>query len=211
MSPEPVVAERAYLLLKADIMAGRWAPGILLIERSLAAEYGVSVSPFRDAGQRLVGEHMLEIAVGGGYRIPVQTQDMLRSLYRWHSHLVRLIMKARRPGALPQPAISTLIDSTSLAKAATDLFLTLADGCDDPEHARALKSATERLHQARLGEVQVMRNLPQELQMVGLATISGRDHDRFEVLWAYHRRRIRRVGKIFEAIGDLPNRLTSIG
>lgn len=211
MSPEPVVAERAYLLLKADIMAGRWAPGILLIERGLAAEYGVSVSPLRDAAQRLVGEHMLEIAAGGGYRIPVQTQDMLRSLYRWHSHLVRLIMKAMRPDALPRPPISSLIGTTSLPQATTNLFLTLADACEDPEHTRALKSATERLHQARLGEAQIMRNLTQELQMVEVATISGRDHDRFEVLWAYHRRRIRRVDRIFEAISHLPNQYTSIG
>ena len=56
MSPEPVLAERAYLLLKADIMAGRFAPGSILNERQLAAEYGVSVSPLRDAAQRLAGE-----------------------------------------------------------------------------------------------------------------------------------------------------------
>lgn len=211
MSPEPVVAERAYLLLKADIMAGRWAPGVILIERTIAAEYGVSVSPLRDAAQRLVGEHMLEIGPGGGYRLPEQTREALCDLYRWHSHLVRLIVKALRPTAsLPLSAISRSSE-LSLPRATTELFLTLADACADREYGRALRSATERLHPARLGEVQVMDNLVEELRMVEIATISGRGHDHFEALWAYHRRRIRRVDKIFEAMSELPTRFTSVG
>lgn len=202
MSPEPVLAERAYLLLKADIMAGRFASGGILNERALAAEYGVSVSPLRDAAQRLVGEHMLEIAVGGGYRLPAMTQDGLRDLYRWHDHLARLVLKASHPApdfATPTYSGAELHDE-GVATAATNLFLAIAQDSADHEHRRALQSATERLHMARLGEVRVLRNLSEELRAVGIATSSGRGPDRFEVLWAYHRRRIRRVGRIWEAI-----------
>lgn len=204
MSPEPVVAERAYLLLKADIMAGRFLPGSILIERTLAVEYGVSVSPLRDGAQRLVGEHMLEIAFGGGYRLPDLTPDGLRDLYRWHGHLLRLVLKGTRPseGGASRPYPQAEMDGRALAKAATDLFLSVAQACNDGEHARALQSATERLHMARLGEVRVLRNLTDELRAVEIATISGRGPDRFEVLWAYHRRRIRRVVRIWEAISS---------
>ncbi|MDF0544988.1 GntR family transcriptional regulator [Sphingobium sp. H39-3-25] len=207
MSPEPVLAERAYLLLKADIMAGRFAPGSILNERQLAAEYGVSVSPLRDAAQRLVGEYMLKIASGGGFRLPTVTPDALRDLYRWHGHLVRLILKASRPAAAleaQQPYAVTEADGHALALAATNLFLAIAHASNDQEHRRALRSATERLHLARLGEVRVLRNLREELQVVEIATISGRGPDRFEVLWAYHRRRIRRVGRIWDAILSWP-------
>ncbi|SES06631.1 GntR family transcriptional regulator [Sphingobium sp. YR768] len=202
MSAEPVLAERAYLLLKADIMAGRFAWGGILNERALAVEYGVSVSPLRDAAQRLVGEHMLEIAVGGGYRLPVMSPDALRDLYRWHGHLIRLILKASRPAAAfeAQSYAETEADGRAFATAATNLFLAIAQAGDDHEHRRALRSATERLHIARLGEARVLRNLEEELRAVGIATISGRGPDRFEALWAYHRRRIRRVGRIWEAI-----------
>lgn len=67
MSPEPVAADRAYLLLKTDILSGRFSPGGTIIERAVAIEYGVSISPIRDAAQRLVGEHLLEIGTGGGF------------------------------------------------------------------------------------------------------------------------------------------------
>ncbi|MBV2150405.1 GntR family transcriptional regulator [Sphingobium yanoikuyae] len=204
MSPEPVLAERAYLLLKADIMAGRFASGSIINERALAAEYGVSVSPLRDAAQRLVGEHMLEIAFGGGYRLPAITTDALCDLYRWHGHLVRLILKANRL-AIDFDAKSyagTEVDGQVLARAATNLFLAIAQACGDHEHRRALKSATERLHIARLGEVRVLGNLTEELEAVRIATASGQGPDRFEVLWAYHRRRIRRVSRIWEAISS---------
>ncbi|RJG52938.1 GntR family transcriptional regulator [Sphingobium terrigena] len=204
MSPEPVLAERAYLLLKADIMAGRFASGHILNERALAAEYGVSVSPLRDAAQRLVGEHMLEIASGGGYRLPTMTTDALRDLYRWHGHLVRLILKANRL-AIDFDAKSyagTELDGQAIATAATNLFQAIAQASDDHEHGRALSSATERLHVARLVEVRVLPNLVEELRAVGIATVSGRGPDRFEALWAYHRRRIRRVGRIWEAISS---------
>jgi DNA-binding FadR family transcriptional regulator len=204
MSPEPVLAERAYLLLKADIMAGRFASGAILNEKVLAAEYGVSVSPLRDAAQRLVGEHMLEIAFGGGYRLPAMTPDALRDLYRWHGHLVRLILKASRSATAPEAHhyADMETDGHAIAMAATNLFLAIAQACDDHEHRRALRSATERLHIARLGEVRVLRNLAEELQAVEIATVSGRGHDRFEALWAYHRRRIRRVDRICEAISS---------
>ena len=192
------------MLLKADIMTGRFASGAILNEKALAAEYGVSVSPLRDAAQRLVGEHMLEIAFGGGYRLPAMTPEALRDLYRWHGHLVRLILKASRSATAPEAHhyADMETDGHAIATAATNLFLAIAQACDDHEHRRALRSATERLHIARLGEIRILRNLAEELHAVGIATVSGRGHDRFEALWAYHRRRIRRVDRIWEAISS---------
>ena len=202
MAPEPVTAERAYTLLKADLLSGRFIPGAAVVERMLAIEYGVSVSPFRDAAQRLVGEGLLELSPGGGYRMLLVTEESLRDLYRWHSHLVRLVLKT--PTAAGARGRRTVISATdnpnAIAIAATDMFRTLAKSCGSREYGRALTSATDRLHAARLRERKVLRNLEEELTSVEASTASGSESDRFATLWAYHRRRIRRVAKIVDAL-----------
>lgn len=207
MSPRPVAAERAYGLLKADVLSGRFAPGSGVIERMMADEYGVSVSPFRDAAQRLVGEAFLEIGTGGGYRVPPMTIDILRDLYHWHSHLVRLVLKMQKPlAAGANSAIEMVsVDNDHLPTVATNCFRSLANTAPNREYARALRQATDRLHIARLHEGAVLTNLEDELQMVEVATVSGSGLDRYEVLWAYHRRRIRRVARIAQLINSAKN------
>ncbi|WCM25937.1 GntR family transcriptional regulator [Sphingomonas sp. QA11] len=39
MAPEAVIAGRAYHLLKADLVAGRFKPGEILVERAIAVEH----------------------------------------------------------------------------------------------------------------------------------------------------------------------------
>lgn len=208
MSPRPVAAERAYGLLKGDVLSGRFAPGSTVIERLMAEEYGVSVSPFRDAAQRLVGEELLEIGTGGGYRIPAISADSLLDLYHWHSHLVRLILKVQKPvQAMPiSSSDMALVDLAQIPLAMTNCFRMLAKAAPNREYARALRLATDRLYVARLHEGAVLTNLGPELQMVETATASGSGLDRYEILWAYHRRRIRRVGRIAELINSAKNR-----
>jgi DNA-binding GntR family transcriptional regulator len=201
MSPEPVAAERVYILLREALISGRFIPGATVVERVVALEYGVSVSPFRDAAQRLVGESLLEINPGGGYRTPLVTEESLRDLYRWHSHLVRLVLKAPTLiGRTSSPPISIASDPGTVAIAATELFRSLARSCANREYGQALAAATDRLHAARLREGRVLKGLRAELETVRMSTTSGSDSDRFQVHWAYHRRRIRRVGKIVETL-----------
>lgn len=173
----------------------------------MADEYGVSVSPFRDAAQRLVGEAFLEIGTGGGYRVPSMTIDILRDLYHWHSHLVRLVLKMQKPLASGtySPVEMASVDNDHLPTAATNCFRSLASTAPNREYARALRQATDRLHVARLHEGAVLTNLEDELQMVEVATVSGSGLDRYETLWAYHRRRIRRVARIAQLINSAKN------
>lgn len=203
MAPEPVAAERAYQLLRKDIMRGRFSPGSTVVERIAAGEYGVSVSPLRDGAQRLVGEGMLEIAGGGGYCVPPMPEEALRDLYGWHSHLIRLVVKSEpqkrddSPEMAPLPANAP---DAEIAQAATALFHAFARGAANQELARALRGANDRLHPVRLREGHVLTNLAGELNAVMMATLHGSGPDRFEALWAYHRRRLRRVGRIAAAL-----------
>lgn len=51
--------ERAYLALKRALILGRFRPGQRLLLKPLAEELGISVTPVREALQRLVSEHGL--------------------------------------------------------------------------------------------------------------------------------------------------------
>lgn len=81
-APRPTVeiptaphVERAYVNLKAGIVAGRYRPGAALSEVSLAAEHGMSRTPIREGLARLWQEGYLDRVVGHGYfvaRVTVQ-------------------------------------------------------------------------------------------------------------------------------------------
>lgn len=196
MAPEPVTAERAYGLLKSDILSGRLAPGSSLVERQLAMEYGMSISPVRDAAHRLLGERMVELVQVGGYRVPLLTASALRDLYAWHSHLVRLILKDQMPADPLLPTLVPVIDTAqTVAAAAAGIFRALAASARNEQFGLALRGANDRLAATRVSEGEVLRNLDGELARVAEA-ICGSDRNRFGVLWAYHRRRIRRADKI---------------
>src|SRR3546814_19033440 len=70
MLSSPATSSRVYALLKEDILRGRFAPRTTLIERSLAEDYGTSVTPIRNAASQLVGARLLPQPAGGRYVIP---------------------------------------------------------------------------------------------------------------------------------------------
>lgn len=68
--------ERAYLDIKAGIVAGRYRPGAPLSEVALAAEHGMSRTPIREGLSRLWTERYLDRVAGHGYfvaRVTVQS------------------------------------------------------------------------------------------------------------------------------------------
>lgn len=68
--------ERAYLNIKAGIVAGRYRPGAPLSEVALAAEHGMSRTPIREGLSRLWTERYLDRVAGHGYfvaRVTVQS------------------------------------------------------------------------------------------------------------------------------------------
>ncbi len=68
---------RAYELLRGDVLAGVFEPGALLLETALAARYGISRTPVREALVRLEQDGLLERAARG-YRVCSGTaQDVL--------------------------------------------------------------------------------------------------------------------------------------
>ncbi|CAN5503851.1 GntR family transcriptional regulator [soil metagenome] len=197
MSPEPVTAERTYQRLKLDILFGRFQPGQLVVSQMIAEEFGTSISPVRDAMQRLVGERLIGHREGGGFEVPPLTAHGLRNLYIWHGQVVRLAAKQRDNAALDsnlRTRIEALDpdDSFGIVHRTVDLFRDIGNASRNIEHGLAIGAIGDRLFAARLKE-HGLRDRKQELIAVWDAIISGPDPTVRDVLWAYHRRRIRRA------------------
>ncbi|MEO6746123.1 MAG: GntR family transcriptional regulator, partial [Caldimonas sp.] len=66
--------DRAYAAIKSDLLAGRLAPGHRLVLRQVADDLGISLTPVRDAVNRLIAEKILEhggLGQGGGAIVPL--------------------------------------------------------------------------------------------------------------------------------------------
>jgi DNA-binding GntR family transcriptional regulator len=64
------LAERTYVQLRADLIAGRLSDGAPLRLEALRERYGVSLSPLREALSRLQSEHLVVGTAQRGWRVP---------------------------------------------------------------------------------------------------------------------------------------------
>ena len=76
MTPETIAAE-----LRRDLLAGVLRPGADLSQVALAARFGVSRIPIRDALRILAGEGLVEIALNRGARAISLSPDEVREIY----------------------------------------------------------------------------------------------------------------------------------
>ena len=65
--------DKAYLSLRSALLAGKFVPGERIILRKVAQDLGISLTPVRDAINRLAAENVLErggVGQGGGASVP---------------------------------------------------------------------------------------------------------------------------------------------
>lgn len=72
--------ERLYRALRARVMHGLIPPGRALTLRGLAAEFGVSITPAREAVRRLVAEGALKLTPSGRVSTPELTPERIEEL-----------------------------------------------------------------------------------------------------------------------------------
>lgn len=77
----PNAAERAYLGIRARILAGAFPPGAPLREEVLAAEIGVSRTPIRDALRRLLADGLVESARNQGSFVASLGPEDIREVF----------------------------------------------------------------------------------------------------------------------------------
>jgi DNA-binding GntR family transcriptional regulator len=74
--------DEVYRELRRAIMAGSVQPGQAMTIRSLAASFGVSLMPVREALGRLVAEHVLELRPNRSVAVPVLHRARFREITR---------------------------------------------------------------------------------------------------------------------------------
>lgn len=213
MSPEAITSERVYVGLRRAVICGQYPPGTVLIVHLIAEGFGTSISPVRDAMQRLIGEGLIAQHPGGGFQMPIMKEDDLRDLYVWHGQILRLAVKHRSSPSISIDMSSTFSaldteDTFAIADATTEFFNRLAAGSRNAEHATAIERAGERLYATRIHETAI-KNRVDELQAVWTATVSGRESAIRDAIWAYHRRRLRRVVTLLNAANGIGSLHTS--
>lgn len=104
---EPATAahDRIYRALRSRIMYGEIAPGAALTLRGIGKEYGVSMTPAREAVRRLVAEGALSLSSSGRVSTPELSQERIEELAALRA-LIEVELSSR---ALPR-AHMALID-----------------------------------------------------------------------------------------------------
>lgn len=156
MAPDAYTAARVHREIKQLIMAGKFQPGLPLVAHTLADRFGTSISPVRDALNRLVGERLVDMQGGGGFALPTISRRSAFHLYSWHADIVRLIVKVMirfdEIGAPPVALVTKRADGAAIAAAAAEFFSLLAGCSPNGEHLDAIIQAGERLAVLRLHE-----------------------------------------------------------
>lgn len=111
--------DRVYRILRTRVMHGEMAPGQPLTLRGIGREFGVSMTPAREAVQRLVAEGALSMSASGRVSTPDLTNDRIEEL----ASIRALLEPELGSRALPR-AHSALINRMEAINAAiTDALL----------------------------------------------------------------------------------------
>ncbi|HNB27405.1 MAG TPA: GntR family transcriptional regulator [Alphaproteobacteria bacterium] len=89
--------EEVYQQLKQALMTGRIAPGSTMTIRSLAASFGISPMPVREALRRLVAEHVLVLLPNRSVSLPIITPERFREITRIRTSLEGLAAEEAAP------------------------------------------------------------------------------------------------------------------
>lgn len=101
----PSAHDRVYRGLRSQIMYGKIAPGAALTLRGIGAEFGVSMTPAREAVRRLVAEGALSLSNSGRVSTPELSNERIEELAALRA-LIEVELASR---ALPRAHIA-LID-----------------------------------------------------------------------------------------------------
>ena len=77
IDPNTAAHERVFRALRQQVMHGELAPGQALTLRGVAAQFGVSMTPVREAARRLVAEGALTLSSSGRISTPDLTPERI--------------------------------------------------------------------------------------------------------------------------------------
>ena len=101
---QPLAHDRLYRALRTRVMYGQIAPGQALTLRGLGGEFGVSMTPAREAVRRLVAEGALSLSNSGRVAAPVLSNERIEELAALRA-LIEVELASR---ALPRAHIALI-------------------------------------------------------------------------------------------------------
>ncbi len=195
MSPAHVL-KPTYKKLKQMLMEGIWPPGDKLEALVLADELGVSMTPVRDCLNRLVGERLVDMKSGEGYRVPRISEAALRDMLAANIALLELALadgsEVRIDGEFKS-------DNAFYAERVGTLFYFIASLSGNSIIIETVRSLNERMHAVRMKEPLVFPDALQEIeeleQLLTKHVFGLRNR-----LQIYHQRRRAKVSALIELI-----------
>lgn len=189
--------ERVYDAIRHEVEAAQFLPGDHLEPFHLADRFNSSVTPVRDALQRLVGERLIEASPGEGFRMPLFTEMALRQLYEWNGQLLQLALKKQDSEdwtGWPEG------EAVSLAGRTNRLFAAIAGRSGNGELMIAIQSLNSRLSMVRCWEANLLANIEGELQAIENYLVQDELAALRRALHSYHRRRQRIADRLVIAM-----------
>lgn len=186
MSPAHVI-EPTYLGIKTRLKQGAWPMGMRLEGAKLADELGVSVTPVRDSLNRLVGERLVELWPGEGYRVARLSERLLRDLLQFNSDLLSQAISAGAVGAI---GIDPIKAGSPYPERIALMFSELAAVSRNMIVIEAVDALNDRLHAARCLDPQLIDKCEAEFAVFGQLIAKNADPAaRIDWLASYHERR----------------------
>lgn len=148
--------------IRADILAGGWAPGRHVTLAELASRHGVSLSPVREALLHLQGEGLVELRQHRGAVVPLLDAKLFADLYDLRGALQALLTRraAERADAAQLAAVARHEAAYAAAAEAGDAAAALEANeafhdaidaaADNPQVAALLKARTAFVNAVRL-------------------------------------------------------------
>lgn len=162
MSPSHV-AERTYEAIRQRLMIGAWPMGFRLEAGRLAEDLGISITPVRDALNRLVGEKLVDLMPGIGFHVPHLTERGVRELLDFN---LMLLLGAIDVGALPGGPV-TIEPAPDEHVAQTEaLFTRIASLSGNTELLDAVLVLGVRLHALRIHEMDVLPSAATDIELI---------------------------------------------
>tara|TARA_R110001606_G_scaffold373635_1_gene531088 strand:+ start:3068 stop:3655 length:588 start_codon:yes stop_codon:yes gene_type:complete len=191
MSPAHVL-EPTCKKLKHMLMEGAWPPGEKLEALRLADELGVSMTPVRDCLNRLVGQRLVDMKPGEGYRVPRISEKALRDMLAVNAALLELTLAARSEELSD---VEFKFENSSYADRVGSFLDFIALRSGNIIIIETVRSLNERMHAVRMKDPLVFPDALQEIEELEQLSIKQEAGLRNK-LQTYHQRRRAKVSAL---------------
>jgi DNA-binding FadR family transcriptional regulator len=178
------------------LMEGAWPQGERLEALRLADDLGVSMTPVRDCLNRLVGERLVDMKPGEGYRVARISEQALRDMLDVNATLLDLALTT---APITQEPIKTEAQGSIYADRVSALFDAIASRSANAILVEMVRSLSERYHVARMVEPQVFGEAAQELDEIEHLFREQHPGVRDKVR-AYHQRRLDHAPRLIRLV-----------